>query len=435
VNDIEYLMSLENRGVKFGLNNIRFLLDAAGNPHHQYTAIHVAGTNGKGSAVSYIGNALRTAGLRVGMYTSPHLVRFNERIVINGAEIPDETLVRLIQQFRPITDSMAAGDDIEMPTFFEFSTAIAFAYFADREVDYAIIEAGLGGRLDSTNVLAPELAVITNISIDHTDYLGSTIESIAYEKAGIINGSGPVVTAVAQPEALTVIEKKCRDHGVELYRCGREFSFTAQPCEFPRQNVTVATPMGTLELPVHLAGRHQAENAAVAAMACKLIQRDRVADLTDDLIRAGFETTRWPGRLEAVRRVPLTLLDAAHNRAGARSLRETIERMFPDRPIILVMAVSRDKDAGAIARELCPMARDVIVTRYRMHRAMPAEQLLEAVRRYASSVQTVRTVPESIRAADGLAAPDDIIVVAGSIFAVGDALAHFAEQPDEAVLT
>jgi len=435
VNDIEYLMSLENRGVKFGLNNIRFLLEAAGNPYRQYSAIHIAGTNGKGSVLSYIGHALRTTGLRVGMYTSPHLMRFNERIVVDGAEIPDETLGRLIKRFRPIADSMAAGDDIDLPTFFEFSTVIAFTYFAEREVDYAIIETGLGGRLDSTNVLAPELAVITNLSIDHTDYLGSTIELIAYEKAGIINGSGPVVTAVAQPEALTVIEKKCRDHGVELYRCGREFSFTAQPREFPRQTVMVTTPMGTLELPIHLAGRHQAENAAVAAMACKLIQRDRVADLTDDRIRAGFETARWPGRLEVVRRVPLTILDAAHNPAGARSLRETIERAFADRPIILVMAVSRDKDADAISRELCPMARDVIVTRYRMHRAMPAEQLLEAARRYTPSAQTVRTVPESILAADELATPDDIIVVAGSIFAVGDALAHFAEQPDEAVLT
>jgi len=435
VNDIDYLMSLENRGVKFGLNNIRFLLDAAGNPHHQYRAIHIAGTNGKGSVLSYIGSALRATGLRIGLYTSPHLVRFNERIVVDGAEIPDDALVRLIERFRPIADGMAAGADIELPTFFEFSTAIAFAYFADREVDYAIIETGLGGRLDSTNVLAPELAVITNLSIDHTDYLGSTIESIAFEKAGIINGSGPVVTAVSQPEAVAVIEKKCRDLGVELYESGREFSFTIQPREFPRQTVTVATPMGRLELPVQLAGRHQAENAAVAAMACKLIQRDRVGELTDDLIRAAFETTRWPGRLDVVRRAPLTILDAAHNPAGARALRETLESAFADRPIILVMAVSRDKDAGAMARELCPMARDVIVTRYRMHRAMPAEQLLAAACRYAPSAQTVRTVPESIRAADELAGADDIIVVAGSIFAVGDALAHFAERHDEVVAT
>ena len=435
MNAIEYLMSFENRGVKFGLNNIRFMLDAAGNPQNRYPTVHIAGTNGKGSVLSYIGGALRATGLRVGMYTSPHLVRFNERIVVDGTEIPDEMLVRLIDRFWPIADSMATGADVDLPTFFEFSTAIAFTYFAERKVDYAIIETGLGGRLDSTNVVKPELAVITNLSIDHTDYLGSTIESIASEKAGIINGSGPVVTAVSQPEAVNIIEKKCRDCDVELYRDGREFSFSTQPLDFPRQAVTVTTPTSSLDLTVQLAGRHQAENAAVAAMACKLIQRDRLHELTDDRIRAGFETVWWPGRLEVVRRAPLTILDAAHNPAGARALRETIETAFGNRPIVLVISVSQDKDADSMARELCPMARDVIVTRYEMHRAMPAGQLLATARRYAPDARSAPTVSDAIRTADELAGPDDIIIVAGSIFAVGDAISYFSDHHNEAVLT
>ncbi len=435
MNAIDYLMSLENRGVKFGLNNIRHLLDAAGNPHKRYATIHIAGTNGKGSVLSFIGSALRAAGLHVGLYSSPHLVRFNERIVVDGAEIPDDALVQLAERFRPIADGMADGIEREVPTFFEFSTAIAFAYFAEREVDYAIVETGLGGRLDSTNVLVPECAVITNLSIDHTEYLGTTLESIAREKAGIVNGSGPVVTAVSQPEALEIIERRCRSRNVELYRCGTDFTYTIRPHEFPRQEVAVATPIGDLELTVQMAGRHQAENAAVAAMVCKLLQRKRIPALSDEFIRAGFETARWPGRLDVVRDKPFTILDAAHNPAGARVLRETLADAFPGRPIVLVMGISRDKDADAMARELCPMARDVIVTRYRMHRAMPVDRLLAAVRRYAPRARGVSSVGESISAADELAGADDMIVVAGSIFTVGDAIAHFAERPDEVPVT
>jgi len=431
VSAIDYLLSLENRGVKFGLNNIRFLLNASGNPHKRYSTVHIAGTNGKGSVLSFIGSALRAAGLSVGLYTSPHLVRFNERIVVDGVKIPDEDLIRLIEQFRPIADRMANGDDMELPTFFEFSTAIAFAYFAERAVDYAVVETGLGGRLDSTNVIEPELAAITSLSIDHTDYLGSTLEAIAFEKAGIINGSGPVVTAVSQPAALGIIESRCIELNVQLYRCGHEFSYIATPGTFPRQNVAVTTPLGSLDLSVQLAGRHQAENAAVAAMACKLLQRDRIESLDDESIRTGFETARWPGRLEIARHEPLTILDAAHNPDGARALQETLKSAFPNRPIILVMGISRDKDAAEMARHLCPMARDVIVTRYRMHRAMAAEQLLEAAREYAPAARCVPTVAESIRTADKLVGSDGIIVVAGSIFTVGDAMAYFAGDQDE----
>jgi dihydrofolate synthase/folylpolyglutamate synthase len=435
VNAIDYLMGLENRGVKFGLNNIRYLLAAAGDPQKRYPSVHVAGTNGKGSVVAYVASALKASGSKVGTYTSPHLLRFNERISVDGKDIPDDALARLIEKFRPVADSMEHAYQVDLPTFFELSTAIAFDYFAEQAVDYATVETGLGGRLDSTNVLAPEVAVITNISIDHTDYLGSTIQSIAYEKAGIINGSGPVVTAVKQPEAVNAVKSACERHNVEMYTCGEEFTYTRRPLEFPEQIVTVTTPTTELELKVSLAGAHQAENVAVAAMVCSLLQQDRVPALTDETIRTGFEAARWSCRLEVVRRDPLTIVDAAHNPAGAAALRQTIDEHLADRSVVLVLALSNDKDVDEITKLLCPTARHVIATQYGMRRTMPADRLLEIVRRHTPTAVSAPTVAEAITIADRTAGPNDVIIIAGSVFTAGDALAHCSPHRNEVIST
>jgi len=418
---IEYLFSLEIHGIKLGLNNIRHLLRSVGNPQHAFRSVHVGGTNGKGSVVSYIGSVLVSAGYSVGKYTSPHMADFSERIVVDGERIPREDLERLIDLLRPVADEMPSVDNLDTPTFFEMSTAVAFKYFAERRLDFGVIEVGMGGRLDSTNVLQPDVTVITNVDMEHREHLGDTIEKIAFEKIGIITDGAAVVSAIRQPSAVALLEERCKEKAANLYLLDKNFSYELKPLEFPRQALSVRSALGNVEgVEISLAGEHQGQNGAVAVVAAQVLAGTHTA-ITEDAIRSGMAATRWPCRLELVSRKPLIVVDVAHNAAGARRLQAEVSRAFADKRVILVLAISNDKDADAIASILCPDAEVTIVTQFRMHRHMPAEQLYNAVRRSGHQAMLSYSVAEAVQKARSIASDDTLILITGSLFTAGEA--------------
>jgi dihydrofolate synthase/folylpolyglutamate synthase len=422
----EYLFGLEERGIKFGLSNIRHMLQTAGNPQLKYHTVHVAGTNGKGSVVAFVGSVLGKAGFKVGRYTSPHLVDFSERIVVDGTPVPDADLDKLILRFAPVAEQMAEIEGLERPTYFEFGTALAFQHFCDENVDFAVIETGLGGRLDSTNVLKPEVVAITNTEIDHTHYLGDSLAKIAFEKAGIIHGGAPVVTATRHIEALEVIREKCLETSVSLYVHGDDFNHTIEPIEFPRQRMSFFSALGELrDLIIPLAGSYQGENAALSAMMC-LILKERYPQITDECIRDGFAATTWPCRLELLRKEPLTIVDGGHNPSAAARVREEVERAFPGKEIILILAVSGDKDAAGIVSVLSPLASKIIVTTYGLARAMPAEKLFEIACRFSDNCVMERDLESAVATADSSAGSDSLVLIAGSLYIGGEAVQLFS---------
>ena len=418
----EYLFALEERGIKFGLANIRYLLDTVDNPQLKYLTVHVAGTNGKGSVVAFVSSVLRKAGFKVGRYTSPHLIDFSERIVVDEVPISDSELDTLIRQFIPVAERMAQIEGLERPTYFEFGTAIAFQHFSEKRVDFAVVETGLGGRLDSTNVLQPEVIAITSIDMDHAQYLGDSIPQIAFEKAGIIKQGVLVVTAARDPEAIEVIGTKCRETGSRLFVHGVDFNHTIEPAEFPFQKMDFTSSFGSLDgLAVPLAGAYQGENAAVSAMMCQILSKP-FPQITEQTIRDGFAATRWPCRLELVRKEPPTIIDGGHNPAAALRVRDELKSLFPGKQIVLILAVSGDKDAEGIVSALAPVTSKIIVTRYSLPRSMSAENLCEIARRFSDNCVLEPNLERAIARADAEATENTVILIAGSLYLAGEAL-------------
>jgi len=402
------------------------MLQTADNPQLKYHTVHVAGTNGKGSVVAFVCSALRKAGFKVGRYTSPHLVDFSERIVVDGIPVPDADLDKLILQFAEVAERMPHIEGLERPTYFEFGTALAFQHFCDEKVDFAVIETGLGGRLDSTNVIDPVVVSITNVEIDHTHYLGSSLPEIAFEKAGIIRGDAPVVTATRHREALEVIAEKCRETGARLYVHGDDFNHTIEPIEFPLQKMSFFSPLGELhDLVIPLPGAYQGENAALSAMICFLL-RERYPQITEESVRDGFAATTWPCRFGLLRKRPPTIVDGGHNPAAASRVREEILRAFPGKEVILILAVSGDKDAAGIASVLGPLAAKVIVTTYGLARAMPAEKLYEIARRFSDNCVMEPNLEAAVANADSSAGSNSLVVIAGSLYVAGEAVQLFS---------
>jgi dihydrofolate synthase/folylpolyglutamate synthase len=397
------------------------LLRMLGDPHRAFPAIHVAGTKGKGSVAAICASALRAAGLRTGFYTSPHLQSFNERIQLNGRPIEPEALAGLVDAIRPVVDQIA-----EITTF-EVITALAFLYFCRQEVDVAVVEVGLGGRLDATNVIQPLVSVITSLSLDHTYLLGETVEEIAAEKGGIIKAGVPVVSAPQVREAAGVLRAIAAQRGAPLMTVGDRGSVTDwwyEPGEMTLDGQSFRAGRageegGWYRLP--LLGPHQVVNATVALAALGVV-REKTPALENGAIRQGVATVEWPGRFQILGRQPLVVVDGAHNVDSAIKLRCTLEMLFPDRRIILVFGATADKDVEGMIRELVPVAGKVIVTSAAHPRAIPAAEmgsLLEA-QGYASTPSA--GVPEAMRLAVEAAGPEDVVCVTGSLFVVGDAL-------------
>lgn len=427
--DYEHLLSqlygLERFGIKLGLENIRRLLSVLGDPHRGLKVLHVTGTNGKGSVCAYAASVLRQAGLHVGLYTSPHLVRFNERIRVDGEAISDDDVVRLWSGMQPAIQAITSARPIDHPTFFEVTTAMAFEYFRERRVDVAVIEVGMGGRMDATNVVDGLVSVVTRVDLEHTEHLGKTVGRIAREKSGIIKPSSRAVSVVQ--EALPVIEARCREVHAPLLVVGRDVQTDRGPHDLRGQDLRVRGPFG--EIPVHtpLLGGFQAENAAIAVAA---VAELRVAgfQVTDGAIRDGIRLARWPARLELVRTEPRILVDGAHNRAAAGALARSVTELFPARKVLLVVGILNDKDLAGMAAALGPLALRVHAGRPKTHRAFDPAEVALAFRTYAEA-ESMATIAEAIDAALALAAPDDVVLITGSIYTAGEALDHFGIRP------
>lgn len=409
-----YLADLTKFGFNFGLERIEELLRRLDNPHRKLKIVHIGGTNGKGSTTIMLANILQSAGYRVGIFTSPHLHSYTERYRINGEEIAKDRIAGLIEALRPHLEAMVAGG-FEHPTEFEVSTAIAFQYFNQEKVDFLILEVGLGGAIDSTNVVTPLLSVITNVAVDHTDYLGKTISEIARVKSGIIKPGISAVTAAAG-EALEIIMAACLVGGSPLTVVGRDITWGQISASPSGQQFWVKGRRNMYEnLWLSLIGRHQQVNAATAIAAAELLA-DHGILVGAGAVREGLATTRWPARLETFDGEPLVLIDGAHNYESARSLRQAWSDYFPGRNLVLLIGMLEDKERGRVAAELASAARVVVVTRPDSPRAGHWQGLAREVRRYVPSVYLVENTKEAFEQALSLARPGELVCVTGSLY-------------------
>jgi dihydrofolate synthase / folylpolyglutamate synthase len=408
---LSWTYELQKFGIKFGLSSTSRLLKRLGNPHLQIKCVHIGGTNGKGSVTAMLSAILRLGGHRVGMYTSPHLVSFEERFQISGAKINQEQARKIMAEVKQ------AADPSEPPTFFEFTTAMAFLWFAQEQIDLAIMEVGMGGRLDATNVAQPIVSVITNISLEHQEHLGQTLIEIGREKAGIIKEKTPLVTAAVQPEVLDLFERTCQEKGSPLCLLGRDFAVDQDSNGIGYRGLSRRLD----DLSIGLVGEHQKANAAEALCVMELLDRAGLPWNEMDL-RQGLMNTRWPGRFQELPGLPLIILDGAHNPASAVTLVNTLKSRYKDKHVVMVLGIMKDKDIGSMLGIFLKGASEVIFSRPAYDRSADPEQLAEAASCY--SLPKVAHVPlmEAIDLARCKAGQEGIVVVTGSLFTVGEAM-------------
>jgi dihydrofolate synthase/folylpolyglutamate synthase len=433
---------------KFDLARMRDLEAALGHPESAYPIIHIAGTKGKGSVASFCAAALKSGGHRVGLYTSPHLEDYAERIQINGSPIPHEELVTLLEEIKPEIEKIPGL------TTFEITTALAFLYFARQGVSAAVVEVGLGGRLDATNVCMPLAAVITSLSYDHTYLLGETLAEIAVEKAGIIKPGIPVVLAPQKDEARLVVERIAQEKGAPLIEVGRDYHFAPLARSLENQTLLVwpakeqtlvdayiesggAQEWEPVRLTIPLLGYHQIENAATAYVALQATRGAGLAVSETD-IQQGFSQVFWPGRFEILRRNPPVILDSAHNRDSALKLRLALDDYFPGYPVVLVFGASEDKDIQGMFAELMPRVRQVLATKSFHPRALEPEKLVELAHQFGRPAKVVPAVEaavgEALELAEGGANDgganegEAVVLITGSLFVVASAREAWRER-------
>ena len=415
----------------FNLEAFATFLHELGDPHHAFPSVHIAGSKGKGSTAAMIEAILAQAGLRTGLFTNPHLVTLRERTQINRRLINREAFAQLVAELRDHLQPVQSGRRRRFRTFFELTTALSFLHFARRQVDMAVVEVGLGGRLDTTNVLTPEVAVLTPIGLEHTHILGDTLGAIATEKAGIIKPHACVVSAPQNSEAAEVFERRCQEQEADLYTAGRDF----------RWQVVEASAEGTrmrfrgfgesidgITLP--LIGRHQAANAAVA-VAVGLKLRDRGWQIGDNHILNGLAGVEWEGRAEVIDREPWVVLDAAHTVESARSLADTLSEAFGTERLFLVLGMASDKNVEKFVATLAPLAREIVVTAFRSPRACKPQRLADEVRRHGVPVRLAESPEQALAAARAAARPADTICVTGSVLLLGEIKSSLLNQPLE----
>jgi dihydrofolate synthase/folylpolyglutamate synthase len=415
---LSYIYNLERFGIKLDLTNITALMSHLGNPHLEFPSIHIAGTNGKGSVAAMMHSVLHEADYKTALYTSPHLVDFRERIKIGQDLIERDYIFDFVRKPREEIDKNGY-------TFFEVTTALAFQYFAERKVDVAVIETGMGGRLDATNVINPLVSIITSIGLEHTEYLGDTIPQITGEKAGIIKPSVPVITGVNQSEALDVIKSVCAERNSELKVVQEKSNYSILEASIFGSKFdfsSEADKYKTIEL--NLAGEHQVLNAAICLNAIgKLKQIGWKID--EQAVRDGLKKVNWRGRLEIFRKDPLVLLDVAHNPAGMQTLINSLDQFFPEKKIIFVFGVMEDKDYHSMLKELSQKAKFIVLTKPDYKRAADPEVLEGVLRTSNTPYEIIPHINQAYLFALKNTKPDDIICITGSHFSVGEFLGSF----------
>ena len=412
---LAYISGVEFFGSKPGLTRIRALLEALGNPQDKLRFVHIAGTNGKGSCAAMTASILKAAGYRTGLYTSPYLYRFNERMQIGGKQIDDEVLAELVTRVKPAAEAM---DD--HPTEFELMTAVALLWYAQEKCDVVVLEVGLGGRFDATNIIdAPEAAVIMNIGLDHTAVLGDTVEQIAFEKAGIIK-PGTDVVLFQQSESVTeVIRRRCEEEGARLHIAdfsqivsefdsvfGQSFTYRGQPYALP------------------LLGAHQLKNAAVALELAEVL-REKGWKLEQTDVEHGLYAVNWPGRFELLSDEPLFVVDGGHNPQCAETVRDNLLHYFPDKRRILLLGILRDKDYAGLTAILDEAADEYLCITPASHRALPAAELAEHLARYGKPVTVCDSIRDGVTEALNRSDEDSVVCAVGSLYSVGEIRACF----------
>jgi len=469
---LNYINNLEFFGIKLGLDNMKKLLNQLGNPENKLKFIHIAGTNGKGSVASYLSNILYSSGFKVGTYTSPHLIKLEERFCLNLKPIDSDSLCSIADELFPVIEELKGGAEACHPTYFEVTTALALLYFARENVDYVVWETGLGGRLDATNVVSSKIQIITNIGLDHTRQLGNTLRQIAIEKAGIIKEGGTVITG-AEGEALEEINSVAAERNAIVYQYPRDFS-----CQL---NQLVYKTSGENKWPVgqefHFSGRlldysnlftqmsgsHQLQNVGLALGALEvLLEKSTPAvpegvslespmelklslpkyKVNDDLsggsclplfmqklvvtgIPEGIKNAFWPGRLELISENPLVLLDGAHNQSGATVLRESLERDFSYKRLLMVIGISEGEERKDVINILTPLADELFITSANSSRAVPLEELTQLVQKTGKPFQIAKKSLDALKYAMDKARQNDLICVTGSLYLIGDIRPYF----------
>lgn len=410
---VSYLYSLQKHGIKLGLDTMTALMGRLGMPQSRYRNLHIGGTNGKGSTAALTASMFQAGDYRVGLYTSPHLVEFRERIRVDGRMIPEADIGRLTELVKGVSEP-----DLS-PTFFEFTTAMALQYFAESKVDLAVLEVGLGGRFDATNVVVPLACAITTIALDHQQYLGNTLESVAFEKAGIIKHNVPVIIGRLSREAFETITRVAAERDAPLFALGRDFQIEGEmPARFNYKGFGVR--YDGLSCP--LLGAHQLENCAGALSLVEVTRQHRLI-VGETEIRAGLRQVQWEGRLEVVARSPLTILDGAHNPAAANALvhyLRTFRTSNLHSRVILVLAMMRDKDHRGFVEPFHEIVDDVVLTQADLKRSATVEELLPLISGIWPHLRTHARVAGALAEARQLARPQDLICVTGSLMLVGE---------------
>ncbi len=431
---LDYLYSFVDYSLKhsselakadFNLDRMRLLMAELGNPQDRYPTVHVAGTKGKGSVCALIASGLHAAGLRVGLYTSPHLLDYAERIRVGGDPISHQALVDLVEQIKPVVAR------IPKLTTFEITTALAFMHYAEEHVDAAVIEVGLGGRLDATNVILPKVSVITSLSYDHMAVLGNTLAQIAGEKAGIVKPGVPVVSAPQKDEALRVLERIASERRAPFTLVGRDVTFEGLAHSLDAQSLKVTRGDNVYTWTIPLLGSHQVQNTAVAAAALWTLRTQRIG-IPDAAIERGFASVQWPARFEVIRREPPIIFDSAHNQDSFARLRQALEDYFPGRPVYLVFDASEDKNIPGMFAEIRPKVRRMFITKSFHPRALEPEKIRDLAIQADIPYEIMPSVENAFSHALALSEKDGSIVLsAGSMFVTAEVMAAWKKRhPD-----
>ncbi|MCF7912278.1 MAG: bifunctional folylpolyglutamate synthase/dihydrofolate synthase [Candidatus Cloacimonetes bacterium] len=415
---LEYIYERHSGNVKLGLERMLSILAAMGEPNLHLPGIHVGGTNGKGSTCAMLETLCRAHGQKTGLNTSPHLVDYRERLRVNGVNIDTENLIRIYQKWESIFQKYEAS-------FFEITTAMAFYYFLEQDVDTAIFEVGLGGRLDGTNPFAAEVAAITSISFDHLKSLGNTIKKIAWEKAGIIKTGQEVVLGELPEEAYDVIESVCQERSAIISRFGREFlvkniNLREDGTEFDYKDENVTWE----KLFVNLIGEHQAHNAGVAIRTFRKMMQKRSKTVDEGQVRDALKNTLWLGRMQILQKEPLLLIDGAHNEEGISALVKNLQKIYTGRRIIFVLAILRDKNLEKMVNAVCTVADKLIISKNKSTRAAEIEEQVQYAEKYGADYETARDVVSGCRRAIALAGCNDVVIISGSLYTISEILAE-----------
>jgi dihydrofolate synthase/folylpolyglutamate synthase len=425
--DFEMIPGISFASSDYDLLHVEELLHRMGDPHLAARTVHIAGTKGKGSTAAMIAQVLTVSGYRTGLYTSPHLHSITERLKVDSDPISQPDFASLVAEARPHLESVNRSPLCRQPTFFEVLTALAFAYFKTRQVDFQVLETGLGGRLDATNVASPQVCVITPISLDHTEVLGDSLEKIAYEKAGIIKPGSMVVVSPQPEEVDSVIRDVCREKGAKLVKVAEELTWHRVAGDFHYQSFVIEGKMGSRCFTIPLLGDYQIDNAATAVVALEGLA-SLGFEISDASIGEGLAKTYWPGRFQIVGCQPTVLVDGAHNVASATKLVENIKERFHYNELFLIMGISCDKDVSGVVKELALLSPKAVVTRSPHPRSASPLVLASEFAKRSIGADIVDNVPQALTQILSRANNDDLICVTGSLFVVAEALNYFAQD-------